>query len=583
MNAFYSKVFSLLALLCGTLGVLAAPSEAEYGKLHETWTLHEDGSQEYRCAQELTLFTHTAMNGTYGETFIVYNPHTQKLVIHDSYTRQKDGNVVRTPENAFVEVLPRHAAGAPDYNHLKEMVIVHTGLELGATIVLDYSIISQPGYLPELDVYRQLSQSSPVKEYTLTFIAPAGKPMHYQSLATKAKPTESTQERQQQLQWTFRNLPAFSRESAAGVQNGDVPALLLTTYPSARAALQTLYKQFDAANSPEMVALTKQLTKDCKTDTEKIRAIQEYVITHYDFCPLTLSETGYRLRNVSAMQKTAYGTATEKINLMIALLQAANIQAAPVAVYPLPIAPEHAALSAIGQLIVVAEADDRRFELTPTQMAKAPTDNCVLLDLADAGLIPTDESPDEIHYKAAIHWKDGKPHADIEASFSNRQVPYIADFAPELLPMNTGYQVKTDKKTTTVTGHYTPQLSTEKDYTLLTLPATYEGIAETTGYTRYNSKRHSNLLLPTLVNEEYNYTLALPDNLQLCTPEKEIKIDNAVGSLTLSLKQDGSVFHIRRTLQLHKKLITPTDYPAFRQLMTEWGDKAAREMLVKKR
>ena len=28
---------------------------------------------------------------------------------------------------------------------LKEMVVVHTGLELGATICLDYSVITRPG------------------------------------------------------------------------------------------------------------------------------------------------------------------------------------------------------------------------------------------------------------------------------------------------------------------------------------------------------------------------------------------------------------------------------------------------------
>ena len=59
---------------------------------------------------ELTLFTHAAMNGLYGESFIVYNPAYQELKIHESYTRQKDGKIVKTPENAFVEVLPAAAA-----------------------------------------------------------------------------------------------------------------------------------------------------------------------------------------------------------------------------------------------------------------------------------------------------------------------------------------------------------------------------------------------------------------------------------------------------------------------------------------
>lgn len=141
------KLVLLLCLLLVTVTAFGAP-EAEYKKLEKTWTLHSDGSQEFRCNMELTLFTHTAMNGTYGESFIVYNPQYQELKINSSYTRQKDGTVIKTPDNAFVEVLPRNAADAPAYNHLKEMVVVHTGLELGATIYLDYTVTSKPGYLP---------------------------------------------------------------------------------------------------------------------------------------------------------------------------------------------------------------------------------------------------------------------------------------------------------------------------------------------------------------------------------------------------------------------------------------------------
>lgn len=140
------KLILLLSLLAMTVTSFAA-SEAEYGKVSKAWTLHADGSQEYRSSMELTLFTHTAMNSTYGESFIVYNPDFQTLKIHSSYTRQKDGTIVKTPDNAFVEVLPRFAADAPAYNQLKEMVVVHTGLELGATIYLDYSIIHKTGLL----------------------------------------------------------------------------------------------------------------------------------------------------------------------------------------------------------------------------------------------------------------------------------------------------------------------------------------------------------------------------------------------------------------------------------------------------
>lgn len=183
-NTIKNLFFWIFLLFSGSLS--AIPSEAEFRKLAETWTLHQDGSQEYRYYKELTLFTHTAMNSTYGQTFITYNPDFQELKIHSAYVKQKDGTTIQTPDNAFVEVLPAGAADAPAYNRLKEMVIVHTGLELGATIYLDYSVISKAGYLPAIDVCKPLEESSPIKEYSLTFNLPASVIPHYALLQLKA-------------------------------------------------------------------------------------------------------------------------------------------------------------------------------------------------------------------------------------------------------------------------------------------------------------------------------------------------------------------------------------------------------------
>lgn len=186
-------------------------------------TLNADGSQEFRYDMELTLFTHTAMNGTYGESFIVYNPQYQELKINSSYTKQKDGTIIKTPDNAFVEVLPRNAADAPAYNHLKEMVVVHTGLELGATIYLDYTVTSKPGYLPEVDIFEELLQSSPVKEYTLTIVTPEVKELAYTLTNNPAKASVKRSGGTCTTSWALRNLPASSRAPFVYVKNGDVP------------------------------------------------------------------------------------------------------------------------------------------------------------------------------------------------------------------------------------------------------------------------------------------------------------------------------------------------------------------------
>src|SRR5574344_1873031 len=98
--------FTLLLLIAFVTTGFAANSEANFSKIEKTWTLRADGSQEFRCVSEMTLYTYNAMHNIYGESFIIYNPLQQKLTINESYTKQKDGNIVKTPANAFVESLP---------------------------------------------------------------------------------------------------------------------------------------------------------------------------------------------------------------------------------------------------------------------------------------------------------------------------------------------------------------------------------------------------------------------------------------------------------------------------------------------
>ena len=71
-NTIKNLFFWIFLLFSGSLS--AIPSEAEFRKLAETWTLHQDGSQEYRYYKELTLFTHTAMNSTYGRLLSLIIP-----------------------------------------------------------------------------------------------------------------------------------------------------------------------------------------------------------------------------------------------------------------------------------------------------------------------------------------------------------------------------------------------------------------------------------------------------------------------------------------------------------------------------
>lgn len=351
MKKRYYYICMLSVLLLMLVLPTKAASEAEFGKLVKSYTLRTDGSQEMRVQKELTLFTHAAMNGLYGESFIIYNPAYQELKIHESYTRQKDGSIVKTPDNAFVEVLPSAAADAPAYNGLKEMVVVHTGLELGATIYLDYSVITRPGYLPELDICESVEELSPIKEYVLSLSVPDNKPLHYELLNGKMTPVVKTVAGMKTVTWTLKNVQPRPRMLEVSVPAGNMQAVVASTYGSKANALKVLKKQFPVADDKVVAELAQKLTADAKTTDEKVHRLETY-IRSLGTCRLSLLQTGYRLRPASEVIRSAYGTIEEKSVLQAALQQAAGIPTEVKAAFLKATDEDAVGLSALNGLLV---------------------------------------------------------------------------------------------------------------------------------------------------------------------------------------------------------------------------------------
>ena len=560
MTNILHKLALLLCLLAITASAFAGP-EAEYKKLSKAYTLNADGSQEFRYNMELTLFTHTAMNGTYGESFIVYNPQYQELKINSSYTKQKDGTIIKTPDNAFVEVLPRNAADAPAYNHLKEMVVVHTGLELGATIYLDYTVTSKPGYLPEVDIFEELLQSSPVKEYTLTIVIPEAKELAYTLTNNPAKASVKRSGGTCTTSWTLRNLPASSRAPFVYAKNGDVPFLAATTYASEGEALATLLKQFNPSGDPQLTTLAESLTEGKKKDEDKLEAILEYTTNHIANNGLTLDQTGYRLRPADAVMSTAYGTEAEKANLLAGLLDGAGFKAEPMATYQ-AYADKGLALKAVDQLFVSCMVNGELYLFSTSSTHRPQTvnfDRTPLFSLQTgkpvAIAVPQDY---QIKSDIAVRFKDGKVTTSTKESVGKELMPYFTTGNSE--------------------NEQTAPLKVENGYATISLPDAGYGFSHLP-YGYLNSQRKENLLIPRPVNEVYTYTIECPENMELRTPETDKTIRNAAGSLTISVKKNGRTATVTRSLELNKQLYTPAEYKDLRQLLTEWSDVNGKTLL----
>lgn len=525
---FKSIIFCCLAISCLTI---QAASEAEYRNVFKTWTLHPDGSQEYRYGMELTLFTHTAMNSTYGESFILYNPEYQELKFHASYTKQVDGSIIQTPDNAFVEVLPRFATDAAAYNHLKEMVVVHTGLELGATIYLDYSIITKPGYYPALDICEIVQESSPVKNYTVSVIVPENTPLHWQLYASSVKPAESKANGLRTLSWPLRNIPASSREAFLPQNGNGIPCLVATTYTNVTEALISMDRRWNSYPRLETETFARFITENANNETDKLRIIREHVVNKMGTSAIPLEQIGYNNRPLDEVLRSAYGTVAEKTQLLNVMLNAAGIPSEIVAAYPVILNKDACGLKAIkGWAVKVRTNNGKEDYITAVGMTPASVVKRGTLDRL-----------------ISLNGKELVINAVPEEIKETKEIIINADNA------NNGFVI-------------------------CTLPSSSKGM-DSWRMNTLNSGREQMFEIPTLLQEEITYVITPKDGMKLQTPVTTKSITKPFGSFTQTITQEGDQVKVVRKITLNKQQYTPAEYKELRPLIIEWVNPTNRTLL----
>ena len=168
-------IVALATLLCNA--AFAQQPDAVYKLLRQEWTVNADGTSDYHYRHEVQILRNRALvaYADKGETFVVYNPDLEELTINEVYTIQKDGTRIDMPQNAFIYQLPSQCADCGRFNHIRELAMVHTGMELGCTIVVDYTIHRRYNLVSQtVDLVREC----PVERLEVSVKVPAGQELN---------------------------------------------------------------------------------------------------------------------------------------------------------------------------------------------------------------------------------------------------------------------------------------------------------------------------------------------------------------------------------------------------------------------
>lgn len=590
----------LLVCFCTSLFANKENTDAVYLKLVKEYTLHDDGQVTYHQNHQLQLLSYYASSRRYGETFLVYDTTFQKLTVKKNNTTMADGKTVTAPKNAFNLVLPRFARNAADYNHLREMVITHIGLENKAIIDLDYSIDSNADFMTGLMGDELLAEDSPINEFVLRIKIPANKNLHFKMYNSDVQPITKTIESQKIYEWTFQDVPAIIHEPAQMTPGDFHPRLLFSSLDDLESSLTPLFERFMQNNQAPKIEL------DGNSELERVLNLQKIVVEDMATFPIPMSTVGYRFRSAKKVWDSNGGTHLEKANLMVALLAETGINARLVMVgINRDFDPGIASLLNFskvgvcvhlknGQAFMLAVDDLNKLDLRYTYGGRQ-----ALVFTKDGIKTPTLPNPKaelnvaEMNMQIAIKSNDSlSGHFNVQLSGAAQ--PYLelqrkqdqgAYLLNKIMPLSKLTRLNSfsdNEVQLQASFEQSDGLIIQKNYLFYHLPQNPFGIAAlhlpTLNKTRYSPVQ----LSYNNFQETVQYRISVPETLSVVTKKITVQKKNSAGELEIRISDDNGTLLIDRSLKINKHNITLSEYDDLMELWRLWNAPAYQQVVFKR-
>ncbi len=600
----YKAIFTLVISFCIS-GMLAQETnnDALIKKLVKEYTLKKDGSYDLHVYKEVELLTYYSFNRQFGETFIIYHPEYQKLRINKSYTIMADGKKVITPDNAYNEVLPRYASRAPAFNQMREMVVTHTGVEKGAVIYLDYTLHNSAKFTSSLMGNEIIPTNAPIKEMKLIVKVPSGKVLNHKTLNSRLAPEVSSSGGMTVYTWNFKNIDAVLPEGHQVPE--DMTRVIFTTQEN----LKKVYFEFVAQpaftypTTEQMDKKVEEILNECGEDEVKITLkLQKMIaddIATYNIPPEVI---GFRARTPVEVWNSNGGTPMEKAILLNTLLIKANISSTPVAVIPTQYYDEeHGNLLLFEDyLLQVNPKKYGRWYLSPIKVDgqnlsyELGGKTMLVLDGAIESLKTYEEkdSRSVVRFGGTLSFADDKTvKGEGLLELTNQSNPYLSLYQDSTRVKGMLSEAKVDEfeyrtmnESRTVAElklDCTGSLKTLSTYHFWTIPESRNG-TNSWHISYLPDERETDFLVPEILYERYEYSLAMPGNYVLVSPTNVVDIDNDYCKVKITLTKINTEVVIIRELEIKERIIPAASYAEFKSVMDAWLNDRYRTLIFKK-
>lgn len=588
-----------------TLGSDQAEPDAVFTRLRKTIELNADGSTKLSVEKVIRINSYYAFHREYGETFIVYDPVYEQVNIKECYTETPGGKKVVTPPNAFNELLPSFAANSPAFSHLREMVITHTALEIGAVIHLKYEIIAKPKPIRGIYGMEVFTQAEKVVDYQFTLKVPSDKVLHHRVLNVETNPVVDKAGGLTTYTWSLKDLPGHHSEVLEPPMQSGLPCIVFSTLGSVNEMLASLAGPSSAP--PELPQGARdaiaRIAGASQGTVEMALKIQELVVNEINTYRIPFGSDRYAARPPNQVWQANGGTPFEKLWLMMALLGEAGIRAVPVVAIPAQILDESIGVPATIEalLIQVEVPGNGTFYLSPDRINTIdPVDG-----MAGRVFLSLEAQPQRFYpprqnmagvslLKADLELAVGQVKGKVVLTLKNGFNPYYSllrqkgEFREVFTTAEWNKAIRKVELT-----RCTPQESIlEITIDAFKLPAGYDNIIVfdlphlAPGFSQFQPEqppltRKLPLHLPLPVSESYEITFTNREGSNLSFTGSEANLKNAAGTFEKSRSNKGKESSMRQALILKSNCDTE-EYRGFLKLYQQWVNPSNWKVVITK-
>ena len=284
---------------------------AVYIKRNISISLQKDNSSQLIRNEYIYLNKDVA-----GEFFTVF-----RVPVMAGSTSKITSAQVIYPDGSYTDM----QAESKDFNHQ----VTFSGLKKGCLVIRSAQInIPAPAQLPFYDKIIYLQPRFPTAFSEVKLISPVNSPLKFKLYNFNAKPQVIKKLYSKEYVYTFNKLPAYTKLPGDPHYRKICASLMITTMKSWKDFTAWSQRMFHRAGKidPKTEKFILELVKGCKTDTDKIKRIYNYLCS-LRYLTTPVGAAAFRPRLPGAVINSRYGDCKDKANALVAFARKLGIKA----------------------------------------------------------------------------------------------------------------------------------------------------------------------------------------------------------------------------------------------------------------